>query len=102
MVRQQAHVAAGGASNTGGAVLKHFFTDDQLKELSQQIDPEKPSGLDYYPLLKPGERFPVNDASLEPCLTPRPGSKNSSEDLKIHLGSECREALAYNKHMATG
>ena len=65
--------SAGGASNTGGAVLKAHFTDDQLKELSQHIDPEKPSGLDYYPLLKAGERFPINDPFLEPRLTPRPG-----------------------------
>lgn len=64
----------GGASNTGGAVLKKYFTDDQLKELSQQINPDDPSGLDYYPLTKPGERFPVNDANLEPRLTPRPES----------------------------
>lgn len=64
----------GGASNTGGAVLRAHFTDDQLAELSQHIDPEKPSGLDYYPLLKAGERFPVNDPHLEPRLTPRPDS----------------------------
>ncbi|DBB14894.1 TPA: hypothetical protein ACH3X3_004495 [Trebouxia sp. C0006] len=64
----------GGASNTGGAVLKAFFTSDQLKELSAQIDPDQPSGLDYYPLTKPGERFPVNDPHLEPRLTPRPES----------------------------
>lgn len=64
----------GGASNTGGAVLKEFFTSDQLTELSAQIDPDQPSGLDYYPLTKPGERFPVNDPHLEPRLTPRPDS----------------------------
>ena len=63
----------GGASNTGGAVLKEFFTSEQLKELSAQIDPDQSSGLDYYPLTKPGERFPVNDPRLEPRLTPRPG-----------------------------
>ncbi len=72
-VTQPLVVYAGGASNTGGAVLKEFFTSDQLKELSAQIDPDQPSGLDYYPLTKPGERFPVNDPHLEPRLTPRPG-----------------------------
>lgn len=55
-------------------MLRAHFTDDQLVELSQHIDPEKPSGLDYYPLLKAGERFPVNDPHLEPRLTPRPDS----------------------------
>ena len=32
------------------------------------------SDLDYYPLLKPGERFPIKDPNLEPRLTPRPES----------------------------
>jgi sugar (pentulose or hexulose) kinase len=30
------------------------------------------SPLNYYPLLKPGERFPISDASYPPCLNPRP------------------------------
>lgn len=62
----------GGASNTGGAVLKQFFSSDQLQQLSSRIDPSRPSSLDYYPLTKPGERFPVNDPQLQPRLTPRP------------------------------
>jgi D-ribulokinase len=62
----------GGASNTGGAVLRHFFTDAELVELSQKIDPNLPSDLDYYPLLTPGERFPINDPNLLPQLMPRP------------------------------
>jgi sugar (pentulose or hexulose) kinase len=28
--------------------------------------------LNYYPLLKPGERFPINDPSLPPRFEPRP------------------------------
>eukprot|EP00197_Chlamydomonas_leiostraca_P010211 CAMPEP_0202882088 /NCGR_PEP_ID=MMETSP1391-20130828/37528_1 /ASSEMBLY_ACC=CAM_ASM_000867 /TAXON_ID=1034604 /ORGANISM="Chlamydomonas leiostraca, Strain SAG 11-49" /LENGTH=207 /DNA_ID=CAMNT_0049564893 /DNA_START=1 /DNA_END=624 /DNA_ORIENTATION=+ len=62
----------GGASNTGGAVLRAHFTDEQLAQLTERIDAGKPSGLHYYPLLKPGERFPVNDPAMQPCLTPRP------------------------------
>lgn len=62
----------GGASNTGGAVLAHFFTPTELAALSQQIDPQLPSPYDYYPLLKPGDRFPVNDPHLPPRLEPRP------------------------------
>ncbi len=62
----------GGASNTGGAVLRHFFTDSELDNYSQQIDPHRPSLLDYYPLLKKGERFPNNDPNLLPRLEPRP------------------------------
>ncbi|ANV83331.1 carbohydrate kinase [Picosynechococcus sp. PCC 7003] len=63
---------SGGASNTGGAVLKHYFDATQLQDLSVSIDPTADSGLDYYPLLKPGDRFPFNDPNLPPRLTPRP------------------------------
>jgi D-ribulokinase len=65
----------GGASNTGGAVLKQFFTSRELENLSQEIDGLKASQLDYYPLLKPGERFPINDPNLLPRLEPRPDSE---------------------------
>jgi len=86
----------GGASNTGGAVLKHFFTPGALEQLSQQIDPSQASTLDYYPLLQPGERFPVNDPQLQPRLTPRPG--DDQEFLQGLLESLARiEALGYQK-----
>jgi hypothetical protein len=64
----------GGASNTGGAVLRQLFTDDQLLALSRDINPLFPSPLDYYPLPKKGERFPVSDPSMVPRLQPRPDS----------------------------
>jgi sugar (pentulose or hexulose) kinase len=62
----------GGASNTGGAVLKQAFTDADLQRLSAQIDPRVETGLDYYPLPRPGERFPVSDPKRAPRLDPRP------------------------------
>ena len=62
----------GGASNTGGAVLQQFFSGAELQQLSAQIPADQPSPLDYYPLLAPGERFPINDPHLPPRLTPRP------------------------------
>lgn len=62
----------GGASNTGGAVLRHFFTDTELNNYSTQIDPKQESLLDYYPLLQKGDRFPINDPNLPPRLEPRP------------------------------
>ncbi|MBW4517115.1 MAG: FGGY-family carbohydrate kinase [Timaviella obliquedivisa GSE-PSE-MK23-08B] len=65
----------GGASNTGGAVLRHFFNDAALRRLSPLICPETENPLDYYPLLKPGERFPTNDPNLSPRLEPRPSSQ---------------------------
>jgi sugar (pentulose or hexulose) kinase len=63
---------AGGASNTGGAVLASFFTPNQIECLSSDLDAATPTDLDYYPLLGPGERFPVNDPTLAPRLMPRP------------------------------
>lgn len=64
----------GGASNTGGAVLQQFFSTADLAILSAEIDSDRPSPLDYYPLLRPGERFPINDPLLPPRLDPRPAS----------------------------
>ena len=63
---------AGGASNTGGGVLAALFSQDDMVRLSLQIDPTKPTGLDYCPLNKPGERFPINDPDLPPRMSPRP------------------------------
>lgn len=62
----------GGASNSGGAVLRQFFDDARLCRLSRGIDPNRASGLDYYPLPAPGERFPIADPTLAPRLRPRP------------------------------
>lgn len=62
----------GGASNSGGAVLKQYFSDADIARLTQQLQPDTPTGLDYYPLVAPGERFPVSDPLLEPRLEPRP------------------------------
>ncbi len=63
---------AGGASNSGGAALARYFTPDALVALSACIDPALESGLDYYPLPSPGERFPFADPLLPPRDTPRP------------------------------
>ncbi len=62
----------GGGSNAGGAVLRHYFSDAQMAQMGPLLDPSRPTGLDYYPLLRPGERFPVNDARLPPRVLPRP------------------------------
>ena len=86
----------GGASNTGGNVLTHFFSDEELLKLSRNIDPETTVNLDYYPLLKPGERFPINDPSFPPRLEPRP----TDDQTFLHgllLGMSAVEALAYNR-----
>ena len=64
----------GGASNAGAGVLRRFYSDDQLSELSRQINPDTDSGLRLRPLPAPGERFPVDDPELLPVLEPRPVS----------------------------
>lgn len=64
----------GGASNAGAGVLRRFFSDNQLRELSRQINPSHNSGLQLRPLPGRGERFPVDDPCLEPVLEPRPVS----------------------------
>jgi sugar (pentulose or hexulose) kinase len=63
---------AGGASNSGGKVLRKFFNHARLQQMTAQLQPDKPTGLDYYPLVAPGERFPVYDPDLQPGLEPRP------------------------------
>ena len=63
---------AGGASNTGGAAIGKFFTTEDIARLTPLLDPDHPTGLDYYPLPRPGERFPVNDPNFQPRLEPRP------------------------------
>ena len=66
------HWLAGGASNSGGAVLKKYFSDKQISLLSKRLDTEQLTDLAYYPLLREGERFPENNPHKQPELTPRP------------------------------
>lgn len=87
---------AGGASNSGGKVLAEHFGRDRLAALSAKIDPESDTGLDYYPLLRPGERFPIANPALPPRLVPRP--TDDATWLKAMLeGIASIEALAYRR-----
>src|SRR5581483_315249 len=63
---------AGGASNTGGAALLAHFTAQQMEAMTPKLRADHPTGLDYYPLPKPGERFPIADPNLPPRVSPRP------------------------------
>jgi D-ribulokinase len=87
---------AGGASNTGGKVIEYFFARDRLAELSAGLNPERPTGLSYYPLLRPGERFPINDPKLPPRLEPRPKDDTTFFQAILEGVAEV-EALAYRK-----
>jgi len=68
------HWLVGGASNTGAKVLMHYFSQNQLNEMTPQLTPDLPVDLGYYPLANTGERFPVADPQKKPTLTPRPES----------------------------
>lgn len=91
----------GGASNSGGAILRHFFSEHELETLSLRIDPGVDSGLDYYPLTAPGERFPINDMDCPPRIAPRPPS--DSQFLHGLLEGMARiEALGYQRLIELG
>lgn len=62
----------GGASNSGGSVLRQFFTDTQMAEYQQKINVNQETQLDYYPLPEEGERFPLNNPQMKSRITPRP------------------------------
>jgi len=92
---------AGGASNAGGTVLRQFFDDRRLAALSEKIDPTVASPLDYLPLPRAGERFPLNDPTLAPRLAPRPA--DDAEFLHGLLESLARiEAQGYSLLSALG
>jgi sugar (pentulose or hexulose) kinase len=87
---------AGGASNSGGAALARYFAPDALASLSARIDPRRESGLDYYPLPAPGERFPIADPLLPPRDMPRPA--DDARFLQGLLEGIARiEALGYRR-----
>jgi sugar (pentulose or hexulose) kinase len=92
---------AGGASNTGGVVLAQHFEPETIAALSARIDPETDTGLDYYPLPKPGERFPISDPALAPRMSPRPD--DDADFLKaVFEGIAGIEALAYQRLESLG
>lgn len=87
---------AGGASNSGGNVLLKYFSPEEMAELSASINPETDTGLDYYPLTKPGERFPIADPALQPRISPIP--ENRTEFLQgLFEGLANVEAMGYEK-----
>ena len=68
------HWLVGGASNTGGAVLRKFFSVEEMRQMTAELNPTQLLNLGYYPLTKAGERFPVADPDKQPILYPRPDS----------------------------
>lgn len=91
----------GGASNSGGAALLKHFSAERMAELMPRLRPERPTGLDYYPLPAPGERFPLNDPALAPRESPRP-----ADDVLFFQGLlegiAAVEALGYQRMAGLG
>ncbi|QIG47905.1 FGGY-family carbohydrate kinase [Nordella sp. HKS 07] len=87
---------AGGASNTGGAALNAYVSRTDIVRLTPLIDPDQPTGLDYYPLPKPGERFPINDPNMESRVTPKPDDERLFFQGLLE-GIAGVEALAYRR-----
>ncbi|WP_375787824.1 FGGY-family carbohydrate kinase [Bradyrhizobium sp. Pha-3] len=87
---------AGGASNTGGGALLAHFSAADMERLTPELRPEVPTGLDYYPLAKPGERFPIADPAMPPRVTPRPPEDHRFFQALLE-GIASVEALAYRQ-----
>ncbi len=87
---------AGGASNSGGNVIDAHFTSDEIPVLSAQLDAELPTGLNYYPLARPGERFPIADVLLQPKMTPIPENRAMFFQAILE-GITAIEALGYEQ-----
>lgn len=85
----------GGASNSGGAVLLHYFNLAEISELMSQLDMTQSTGLDCYPLSRPGERFPIANPNLQPRI---PLTHSRAELLKVLIeGLVQIEVEGYNK-----
>jgi sugar (pentulose or hexulose) kinase len=87
---------AGGASNSGGGALLAHFSAAEMEHLTPQLRPEVPTGLDYYPLAKPGERFPIADPAMPARITPRPLEDHRFFQALLE-GIASVEALAYQQ-----
>jgi hypothetical protein len=92
---------AGGASNSGGAALLAHFTVERMAALTPRLRPERPTGLAYYPLPSPGERFPIADPTLQPGVTPRPPD-DAVFFQGLLEGIAAIEAMGYDRLAALG
>lgn len=97
----------GGASNSGGEVLKKFYSQSELIELTELLAHKVKQAnfslldLNYYPLSTPGERFPINDPQHAPVLSPVPDNKIDFFQALLE-GMADIESLAYQKLVDLG
>jgi sugar (pentulose or hexulose) kinase len=99
--RLGSHWLAGGASNSGGAVLLQHFSLEEIERLTPMIDPETSGGLDFYPLPGTGERFPVNDPGMQPRMNPVPDDRTVLLQAMLE-GMAQIEALGYRRLVELG
>ncbi|MDG6772956.1 FGGY-family carbohydrate kinase [Thiomicrorhabdus sp. ZW0627] len=105
----------GGASNAGGAVLLSYFSLDEIKDLVAYLeDHHAAKRLEefytdrFYPILHPGERFPISDTRMQPRLpSPEPKENSSTEEKAAFLlgllqGLCHVEELGYNRLQQMG
>jgi sugar (pentulose or hexulose) kinase len=92
---------AGGASNSGGAAIARHFSLERIRELSEKMTAEVPTGLDYYPLPSRGDRFPRHDPEMESRVSPRPD--DDARFLQALMEGVTRvENLGYDRLMQIG
>jgi len=97
----------GGSSNSGGEVLKQYFSLQELSQFTELLNISIAQkqfsmlNLDYYPLSSPGERFPIQDSNFLPRLTPKP-----EQDIQFFQalleGMADIEKLAYQRLLELG
>lgn len=91
----------GGASNAGGAVLLEFFPLEEIKQLILALQKlHLPNDQDfytdrYYPLLRPGERFPIADGQKQPQLPGPAVNENSTLNEKARFLFGLLQGLCY-------
>jgi D-ribulokinase len=87
---------AGGASNSGGRVLAQEFRKEDITRLTDLLNPDKPTGFNFYPLPSRGERFPINDPDFPSRMTPRPADDATYFQALLE-GIANIEALGYQR-----
>jgi D-ribulokinase len=92
---------AGGASNSGGNVIASLFSKEEVLSLTKAMKPDVETGLNLYPLTRPGERFPFNDPTYAPLMEPRP-TDDVTYFQAILEGIAAIEALGYQRLQELG
>ena len=97
----------GGSSNSGGEVLRHYISADHLPQLTDRLNRKMSQGqfsmldLNYYPLICPGERFPIQNPDYQPRLSPKPEQEIDFFQALLE-GMADIETMAYQRLLELG